>query len=104
MGEKLQRTDLQTVQKAFRKVEMEIDTTKDVMARFVVDGVLVAKTKCSGGRGDLKDWELSAIKKQLYLDTAHFNDLVRCPLTREGMIAFYREKGIIKADVPKQSD
>lgn len=96
MGDKLVRADLQAIEKALKKVQMELIGTKDIVARFVYDGKQVVTTKFSCGRGDIPTWVVGRIKGQLKLNTKSFNDLISCPLKRDGLIRIYRDLGLIE--------
>ena len=43
-------------------------------------------------RGDLNDYQIDLIKKPLFLNTAEFQELVACPLTREAFFNLWSQR------------
>lgn len=95
MGEKLVRCGLRDIEKAFKKVDMEMTGTGDIVCRFVEGGRQAVSTKFSMGRGDVPTFILGRIKQQLRLSLSEFNDLISCPLKRDGLIRIYKWQGLL---------
>ncbi len=81
--------------RVFKKLQMEIRSTKDKHAWFVYEGRRILKTKRSHGRGELKGNIRHLIRQQLKLNDAQFRELVACPLERDGYIEILKQKGLI---------
>lgn len=61
---------------------------------LVVDGKRSSiRTKLSHGETDCNDPLLGMMARQLRLSRRQFEDLVNCPLSREGYLSILREKG-----------
>ncbi len=75
---------------------MEIKNTNDRHAILRVNGKLILRTRRSFGSGKLNGNIPHLIRQQMKLNEDQFNDLIDCPLDREGYIEILKSKGIIK--------
>jgi hypothetical protein len=80
---------------AWNKLQMEITETGDRHAVFRHDGTIIVRTKRSFGSGKLDGNIPHFIRQQMKLNDSQFQDLINCPLTRDGYIEILREKGHI---------
>jgi hypothetical protein len=80
------------------KLQMEIRDSRDKLAWFVYSGRRILSTKRSHGRGDIRGKVPHFIRQQLKVNDKQFQDLIRCPLDREGYINILKEKRIITED------
>lgn len=83
------------VDRAWRKLGMEIKETNDRHAIFRVNGKFILRTKRSFGSGKLSGKIPHFIRQQLKLDERQFQDLIDCPLDRNGYIQILQSKGFI---------
>lgn len=83
------------VDRAWKKIGMRIKDTKDRHARFYEEGKLIVWTKRSFGSAKLDGNIQHFIRQQMKLNQEQFDDLIACPLNREGYIEILRRKGLI---------
>ncbi len=89
------------IDRAWKKLGMEIKDTGDRHALFKVDGRLILRTKRSFGAGDIGGQIPHFIRQQMKLDNTQFQNLLNCPLDRPGYIEILKDKGLIS---PIQTD
>jgi len=74
---------------------MVVKESADRRAQLWVDGKLILTTKRSYGSGKLDGNIPHLIRQQMRLNQEQFDDLIACPLKREGYIAILRAKGLL---------
>ena len=79
----------------FKKLRMEVNFSRDVIAKFYYEGKFILATKVSHGRGDVKGDIPHFIRQQLKLNEKDFIALKNCPLTREDYVNILKRKGFI---------
>ena len=84
------------VDRAWKKLGMEIKNTNDRHARFYFEGRLVITTKRSFGSGELGGNIPHLIRQQMKLSASEFKDLIACPIGRNEYIDILRRKGWIQ--------
>lgn len=88
------------IDKAWEKLGMKIKDTNDRHALFYEDGKLILRTKRSFGSGKLDGNIPNYIRQQMKLDEKQFDNLIACPLKRDGYIEILKSKGIIPDKKP----
>lgn len=83
------------IDRAWRKLGLEIRNTGDKHAFLRVEGKVVITTLRSFGSGKLSGNIPHRIRQQLKLNDDQFRDLLRCPLGREEYIDILRQKNLI---------
>jgi hypothetical protein len=83
------------IEKIFRKLNLEVRSTKHNYGWLLVDGKKILRVHYSHGSGDIPDKIVNKIRGQLKLSKKDFRDLIRCPLTYQDYIAILRDKEII---------
>jgi hypothetical protein len=84
------------VDSMWRKLGFEVTNKKDVVARLVVHGRLVAHTKRSHGARKLDGRIQHLIRGQMFLSAGQFEEAIRCPLKADGYLKILKEKGKIE--------
>ena len=79
----------------FSKLKMRIEATHQKIAYFEYNGIEYLKTRVSHGEGDIPSPVVERIRKQLFLNQAQFQDLVKCPMGYDEFVAVLKEKGLI---------
>lgn len=88
------------VDRAFRKLQMEIRESGDKLAFFVYKGKRILHTRRSQGKGKIEGNIPHKIRNQLRLNESEFRDLVQCPLDFDGYIEILKKRKIISEDDP----
>ena len=60
---------------------------------LTVDDRKILRVHYSHGKGDIPEKVANKIRGQLKLSPLHFEDLVKCPLTREDYLEILKQKG-----------
>lgn len=81
-----------TFDKVTNKLEMKIRNGKHINARLYVDDKLIISTSYSHSK-EPPIGTLNAIKKQFYLDTDDFNELIKCTMTKDQYIRHLKNIG-----------
>ncbi len=90
------------VDRAFKKLRMEIREGKDTLAFFRYKGKLILTTRRSHGKGKIEGNIPDKIRTQLKLRDDEFHNLVQCPLDHDGYVALLKSRGLITEDRPAQ--
>jgi hypothetical protein len=77
----------------WEKLGFNVTPSKDVIAILTVNGVIVARTKRSHGRGKLDGQIPHFIRQKMYLNPSQFSDAYNCPMKKSDYLAILREKG-----------
>lgn len=84
------------IDSAWKKLDMVIKDTKDRHAQFrwpdPKKGKLIIATKRSLGSGKLDGNIPHMIRQQMQLNQGQFDDLIACPLKRDGYAEILKEK------------
>ncbi len=83
------------IQKVFRKLGLEVRSTKHTYGWLIVDGKKILRVHYSHGKGEVSGKVGDKIRSQLRLSQDDFRSLISCPLTLEGYIEILREKGLV---------
>jgi len=81
--------------RAWDKLGMEIRESKHRNALLRVDGKLVLRTARSHGTRMLDGKIPNEIRKQMRLNKQQFEDLIACPLGRDGYLKILEQQGLI---------
>lgn len=90
------------VDRAFKKLGMEIREGKDTLAFFWYKGKLILTSRRSHGKGKIEGNIPNKIRNQLKLREDEFRDLVQCPLDFDGYVALLKKQGLITEERPAQ--
>lgn len=80
---------------AFSRLRMRIEATHHKIAYFEYEGIEYLKTIVSHGEGDIPKPVVERIRKQLFLNHAQFQDLIKCPMGYDEFVAALQQKGVI---------
>ena len=83
------------IQKLFKKLNLEVRSTKHRYGWLVVDGKKILRVHYSHGKGDVVGKISDKIRNQLRLTQDDFSNLINCPLSAEQYTEILRDKGLI---------
>lgn len=83
------------VDRAFRKLQMEIRESGDKLAFFVYEGNRILTTRRSHGKGKIEGNIPHKIRNQLRLSEEEFRDLVRCVFSYDGYVEILKKRQVI---------
>ncbi len=83
------------IQKVFKKLGLEVRSTKHKYGWLIVDGKKILRVHCSHGKGEVSGKIGDKIRSQLRLSQDDFRSLISCPLSLEQYIEILREKGLL---------
>ncbi len=92
------------VDRAFRKLRMEIRESGDKLAFFVYEGKRILHTCRSHGKGKIEGNIPHRIRTQLKLNESEFRDLVQCPLEYDGYVDILKKRRIIPEEDPEKTN
>jgi hypothetical protein len=82
--------------KLFKKLKLEVRSTKHRYGWFTFEGRKVLRVHYSHGRGNIPGRVTDKIRSQLKLGQKDFKELLNCPLSLDGYEAILKDKGIIE--------
>ncbi|MFH0775202.1 MAG: hypothetical protein V2A53_06920 [bacterium] len=86
----IKKSDIENI---FAKLDLTLRKTGHIYGWLTVDDRKILRVHYSHGKGDIPEKVANKIRGQLKLSPLHFEDLVKCPLTREDYLEILKQKG-----------